>query len=312
MQSCGNSLLSCLQGRTPLEGRVGGTSCILSPLFCVEMPLSSPSPASIVFLFRHIIRPQSGSVLYEIYYNVRRLIFRIILGSQSDYDLSSKSICQIDQRLGYGYFQLPSDFIAELSAESQSILASRKQYQKFNSKPYLRSLTRLSDYPKDGPTYQFATSTKVICSVTNYFLSKPVLWDIVLLESPVQNNSCLHSDGFKGSQLWHLDAEDKVNIKIWIPFHPIDMSCGPTHFIPKNLSRTVRRTLHCPRGKKVTDDQFYSLVHPHDVIPFTSNGQTCLMVDTCNCFHMGSRIVGAVARRLLMIHYVSHLSDYII
>jgi hypothetical protein len=259
-----------------------------------------------------ILRRRHSWTLNFYIYNIRRLLAVLLRRRKtSSFALNVDSPYCIDVELGYSLFTLPAQIIHDIVEENTQLIASAIEQK--NRKPYLQELTSLKDYNRQGATYSFANSPEIYSAIAKYMGCEPVLWNITYMDSPSLNPAkAITLDRLSGSQLWHLDGEDLKNIKIWIPMQPISLSDGPTYFLPKNLSLKVRRALRWPPGKKMDDRRFYTIANQHDVIPFVTDGQKCLMLDTDNCFHMGSRVTGTQGRRVLLIHYVTKYADYLI
>lgn len=190
------------------------------------------------------------------------------------------------------------------------VLSSRvkfdlNKHQQKNKKQYLQEITNIFDYAPDSPEVLFASSPKVIKSVMNYMQCFPVLHNITLMYSPNK-----FSESPSGSQLWHRDAEDVKNIKIWIPVNDIDEDCGPTEILNKDISEEIARKLNYVQGALVEENHaLFSQVKPAHLV---GKAGEIMVTDTGSSFHRGSNPKNneSKERLVLMIHYVSGFSAY--
>tara|TARA_B110001450_G_C17625717_1_gene483054 strand:+ start:54 stop:533 length:480 start_codon:yes stop_codon:yes gene_type:complete len=118
------------------------------------------------------------------------------------------------------------------------------------------------------------------------------------------------SESPSGSQLWHRDAEDVKNIKIWIPVNDIDEDCGPTEILNKDISEEIARKLNYVQGALVEENHaLFSQVKPAHLV---GKAGEIMVTDTGSSFHRGSNPKNneSKERLVLMIHYVSGFSAY--
>ena len=161
------------------------------------------------------------------------------------------------------------------------------------------------DYPEIG---RLATCDLFLHSATKYLSAVPTLATIQLLWSVVD-------DSMTGSQQYHIDEEDKSQIKFYIALTDINEESGPTHFIPKSLSSKIKqsviisakrdtRMVHSTTGR-VSDSTIHSLVKRTDIKVATCQAGQGYAVDTAQCFHMGSRVKKG-ERAILLIQYLPY------
>lgn len=190
------------------------------------------------------------------------------------------------------------------------VLSSRerfdqKKYTQKNRKEYLQELTNIFDYPPNSPEIMFASSKVLLKSIISYLGCFPVLHNITLMYSPNKVTNSL-----SGSQLWHRDAEDIKNIKIWIPINEIDEDCGPTLTIDKDKSNEIAKKLNYIQGGLVEENhEDFSKIKP---IKLVGKAGDVIITDTDSSFHCGSvpKNNKSKQRLVLMIHYVSGFSSY--
>lgn len=141
--------------------------------------------------------------------------------------------------------------------------------------------------------------------VSQYLGGLPVLAAVQIWHSP---NT--HDAG--RSQLFHMDGEDRLQIKCFLPLREIDRDTGPLTLIPAFKSRSVYAGLVADghtktRSHKITDDIMASYAGPSDIVPLVGPVGTAAFVDTGRCYHFGSR-PAPKPRLLLMLHFLSAFS----
>lgn len=157
----------------------------------------------------------------------------------------------------------------------------------------------------------FALSSEMLAIAAQYLGCMPVLTNIDLLRSdPVIDRN---QGELVGSQLFHLDIIDQAVVRVVILFSNITEQHGPFSFLPISVSNTVRKAKNLRYGKTLSsidfaDEQVYSVANRDDLIQVTGEPGTVLFVDTCNCFHYGSRVLNA-ERRVCMLTYTSSTKE---
>jgi hypothetical protein len=137
---------------------------------------------------------------------------------------------------------------------------------------------------------------------TNYIGSLPILNSAQFWFSPNQIEENI------GSQVMHLDPEDYRQLKIFIPIEDITLDKGPITFLNSNDSiiiyeDLIKKKKIVRRNSKITDETFlsYNLEPP---IKGTINLNQFLALDTCRCWHYGSR-KSLFPRKLMFLHFTS-------
>tara|TARA_Y100001970_G_scaffold293094_1_gene437733 strand:+ start:24626 stop:25579 length:954 start_codon:yes stop_codon:yes gene_type:complete len=140
--------------------------------------------------------------------------------------------------------------------------------------------------------------------VSNYIGSFPILETAQYWYSPNQTQN------LGTSQNWHLDGEDKKQLRVFIPIEEIDIDSGPMNAIDdinskKILTSLIKLKIMTKKTNKVDDIHFSKFDFKKNTILLKEN--EIGFVDTCNCFHYGSRI-SAKPRKLIMLHFTSAFS----
>lgn len=113
---------------------------------------------------------------------------------------------------------------------------------------------------------------------------------------------------FKASQLFHCDWEDINSLNVFINISDIDENCGPLTMINADVSRQIRKDLNYyqgPHDYRIQDEVVNKYVIPEKHYKIVGNKGTIHFVDTCQCFHYGSRIAQNKIRKMLALRYLS-------
>jgi hypothetical protein len=171
-------------------------------------------------------------------------------------------------------------------------------------KGFLRTLLtpeRLREHPE---LLAFATSKDMIAIVSRYLGTVPTLADLRLWWSVPSDVPKPPSE----SQKFHRDHEDYRQVKVFVNVRDIDADAGPFTLVPASVSSRLADELPDPYGR-VEDADVLPRVQPEDVIVLTGQAGEAAMVDTCRCFHYGSRN-DRKERLVLMLHYLSFTSIF--
>jgi len=109
----------------------------------------------------------------------------------------------------------------------------------------------------------------------------------------------------RSTQLWHKDADDIVNLKVFTYLTDVDESSGPFAFIPATHPFGRRRGInpHAFQPGRVDDDAMGRTVPRQDWRINIGASGTTVFADTCG-YHKGVKPV-ANPRLMLMCHYTS-------
>lgn len=160
----------------------------------------------------------------------------------------------------------------------------------------------LEGVPRPNRSYEtainrLAAHPEILRVVSNYMGMVPLLHRINVLYSP--NNEVIESS----SQFFHLDPEDVIMTKIFVFVEDVDRDTGPTTVLPADRSSVVRRAIAYRKGR-VADDVVERIGGAEHLIECTGKAGTLAFLDTCRCFHLGSR-VASKPRSVIMIQYVT-------
>ena len=281
--------------------------------------------------FRNIkkfIKDPFGIGLYYIFEKWRTKDGRRILSTNS-YKKISKIVNLLKYRkyktareeflfkfLARNQFEYPDDFMHEgwslfdeayFPHTSDVVLAAKEIY----SKKGRDNKRKLMPYPianfdellKIEAFHKFAFSEKMIAHAAKYLGEYPILTNIGLVRSdPLKNNV------WQGSQLLHQDVIDTKVFRVIVYISDVDIENGPFTFYPIPISLKIEQDKNLRYGaplstRDIPDHMLtdYTEAHCNSV---TGPAGTVLTVDTCNCFHFGSRATSA-SRCILMLAYTS-------
>lgn len=149
----------------------------------------------------------------------------------------------------------------------------------------------------------------LVPTISKYLGTLPVLQDAAFWFSPNIFNDKMRS------QNWHIDGEDYKQIKIWLPIEDVKKNCGPLHAIDIKETKKIfsflnKNKILKKRNKKISDNQIDKFLDKEKLKILTMNTDEIWFVDTCNCYHYGSR-KDEKPRKLLHLHFTSAFSENI-
>lgn len=157
--------------------------------------------------------------------------------------------------------------------------------------------------PVNEAILKLATSPEILKPVSKYLGTFPVLGSAAVWYSPNKEIEPI------GSQLYHIDGEAIKQIKLFIPIEDITDDCGPFTFLPANTSEKICNAFLkdgtiFQRNVKLQDEKIYSIADQNEVRKLTGKPGMVGFVDTCRCYHYGSR-AASKPRIMLHLHYYS-------
>ncbi len=208
-----------------------------------------------------------------------------------------------------GYLILNLNEITKKKEFIEAIIKFRKKFDdlnkhqnensEYNSKKYLINYN-----------FEFNNQVKVIADpfidiISKYLGTLPILDTFQMWYSPND------SDELIGSKLVHRDGEDFKQVKIFIPIEEIKIENGPLHVIDKLQSEKIyknliKQNLISRRNQKI-EDKFFKEFKP-SFQKILLNKDQCALVDTCACYHFGSR-KSSEPRKLIFLHFTSAFSS---
>jgi hypothetical protein len=193
---------------------------------------------------------------------------------------------------------------AVLANDSDALLERRRQNRARKRKEFLLNLLDLATVDRHHPLVRLALRPDLLDAVVAYMGTVPVLRSMqVLYSGPVERE-------LMSSQLYHCDADDVRQVKIFVLCTDVTAASGPLTLLDAARSAAVRRHFRYPYDSRLTDAQVNTAIgsDPQPLEVTGPSGTVCL-ADTSRCFHFGSRVAAGAAPRLVaMVQLVSPFS----
>ena len=213
----------------------------------------------------------------------------------------------LSKALGYrllppGALPEATEIVADAEAllsRAEARLAERRKKKK--GKQFLVNLLDPGDLSLDAPLLRLALHPDILNTVVSYLGTVPLLQSVQVFYSGVQEREPI------SSQLFHSDADDIRQVKIFVLCSRVAEENGPLTILGAEQSDHVRSAIHGYQFRsRLTDDQVEQAAGAGaSVVLVGEPGTTCL-VDTSRCLHYGSRVKpGAAPRLLAMIQYLT-------
>ncbi len=212
---------------------------------------------------------------------------------------------KIEDKKGFEIFNQSLIFDDNLSQDALKTL--KKNYYKVdwqNELNFKKNFLKIKEI--DFSIELKILTLKLIPIITNYLGSLAILQDASFWYSS-------NTDRVEGrSQNWHMDAEDLKQVRVLIPIEEVDENSGPltvinaedTSEIFKNLNK---KNIVKVRNQKIPDEIIDQFNAKQNKIIIKEN--EIAFVDTCNCYHYGSR-KSKKPRKLLALQFTSAFSIF--
>jgi hypothetical protein len=158
---------------------------------------------------------------------------------------------------------------------------SASDLQRNPKKPFLRSILAGNEFVAHPDLVEFMLSHPVLDVATAYLGSVPLLAGANLWWSPVNESA-------RSSQLFHIDAEDFRQLKLFINIEETREDQGPLVFLPADISRNVLRKVGY-RKRRIPDALVEQTAGKDATVTFVGPAGSSVFVDTARCLHYGSR-----------------------
>lgn len=204
----------------------------------------------------------------------------------------------LDKNLGF--LRLKKNSLGNLRPlvqEAQSLLHKTQNERLYQSKHFLsKSLLDSRELSVESPFIQFALSAPVLATVIDYLGVIPLL-------NKVEVRYSRHSSGELGkSQLFHCDTAERSQVKIFVYCSEVNDDCGPLTFLPAAHSRLLRKKISYKYGGEKTYLQDQDLAEAgflSSTQVATGEEESVVIIDSSQCFHMGSRVQNPESHRLV-------------
>ena len=252
--------------------------------------------------FGRNIRPDTPKFAYY-FYNFMIFLHRKEFIERQKYceEIENK----IDDKKGFEILNQSLIFDDDLSKDALKIF--KKNYFEIDWKDDLnfkKNFLKIKEI--DFSTELKIITLKLIPVITNYLGSLPILQDASFWYS----SNTDHVDG--RSQNWHMDAEDLKQIRVLIPIEEIDENSGPLTVIKAEDSKKIYEDLNKKKIVKVRNQKIQDeIMSQFNIKPkkITIKENEVAFVDTCNCYHYGSR-KSMKPRKVLALQFTSAFSIF--
>lgn len=149
-----------------------------------------------------------------------------------------------------------------------------------------------------SPVMDFALRPDLLAMAARYLGIAPLLTSV----------SVFHSDAVEGvprsSQLYHCDADDVTQVKIFVYCSDVDARSGPFTLIDAATTARIQKRTDYRYGSRLTDEQVRAAGGAAREHPIVGPSGTVAFIDTSRCLHFGSRVAPDAPPRLVtMIQY---------
>lgn len=193
--------------------------------------------------------------------------------------------------------------LSELDEFYREVLDPRSaDAQAVATHPFFYYLGKPSDLVTDNISVRFMLQERILKVVAATFGSMPVIRGVGVNES-----RGLESKEWLASQLWHLDyyAESR-SVNFWVYFTDVPtLAQGPFTFLPLKESSLIKNDF-LPR--RIRDEEITQLGLDPKVKRVFGSRLTCFLIQSADCYHMGSRLEYGQRRVAYIGHYVTPAS----
>lgn len=176
------------------------------------------------------------------------------------------------------------------------------------TKPFLVTLAQDADFAETPEVLRFLLSAQVVDLMRGYLPRVPRLTSIRLWWSPP-------TDTVRNSQRFHLDHEDRRQIKLFLNVWDTDEENGPFTFLPAGTTARLLR-LTGLRKRRIDDGPVEAALDrlrrdgAAPLLRLTGPAGSVALVDTSRCLHYGSRGVRR-DRLVLTAQYVDFYAPHV-
>jgi hypothetical protein len=166
------------------------------------------------------------------------------------------------------------------------------------SKETFKTKLAAGEFDADDPFVQIALHPNVLAVANGYLRLRSTLRALELwLTQPTEGPAIQ-------TQLWHRDADDLLNVKLFLYFSDVTRAAGPFTYAPRTHPLGDRRELPERDAEwRTTDEQMTQVVPESDWLVCEGTSGTAVFADTCG-YHKQLKPESA-ERLMLVAHYVS-------
>jgi len=240
------------------------------------------------------------------FYNKMRYIYRNEFNKRENFSKILSNTKHIDILNNKGFIIVKLSDVSKKQEFNDKIKEFRKKFNDIvkDPKKNIHKKNYLIQY-----NLEFNKDIKILADpfvdiATKYLGTLPILDSCQMWLSP--------NDSYKleGSKLLHRDPEDFKQLKIFIPVEEVQINNGPLNVIDKKESKLlyedlIKKKIISGRNQKI-DDKYAKKLNLTNHKILLKNDE-CALVDTCACYHYGSR-KSSKPRKILFLHFTSAFS----
>lgn len=259
------------------------------------------------FLFLRIYRKDTPESVMK-FYNKMRFIYKSEFIKRENFSKALDNTICPDELKNKGFTILNLSKISKDNQFNEAITILREKFYEINkaNEIFKKDSTKeyLIHYNLELNREVKIVGDAFIDIATKYLGTLPILTNFQMWYSPNE------SDQLLGSKFMHRDAEDFRQLKIFIPIEEVGENNAPLHVVDSQESSKiyeylVKKKIVKRRNEKINDEHFTKF-NPtiHKIL---LKKDQCALVDTCACYHFGSRGI-AKPRKLLFLHFTTAFS----
>ena len=198
-----------------------------------------------------------------------------------------------------GYLVLPpgalpeaADVVADAGTRFAAIGGVAGLNRDSKRKQFMIPIVGQEELERESPIIRLAMREDVLAAVSAYLGAVPLLSSANVYVSKSSERELM------SSQLFHCDADDTQQVKIFVLCSEVTERNGPLKILDAADSALLRGKLDYRYRDRVTDEEARDAVGERPLISLTGAPGTVCFVDTSRCFHYGSRVDGEAAPRV--------------
>ena len=259
------------------------------------------------FLFLRIYRKDTPESVLK-FYNKMKFVYRSEFIKRENFSKVLDNTMCPDELRNKGFTILNLSKISKNNQFNEAITKLREKFYEIHkdNKIFKKDSTKeyLIYYNLELNKEVKIVADAFIDIATKYLGTLPILTNFQMWYSPNESNQLI------GSKFMHRDAEDFRQLKIFIPIEEVGENNAPLHVVDSQESSKIynyliKKKIIKRRNEKIIDEHFIKfnpLIHK-----ILLKKDQCALVDTCACYHFGSRGI-AKPRKLLFLHFTTAFS----
>lgn len=167
-------------------------------------------------------------------------------------------------------------------------------------KEFMRPILDQAELERDAAILRLALRPDVLGAVSAYLGTAPLLTNVNVYLSRSTGRENM------SSQLFHCDADDTRQLKLFVLCSEVTADNGPLMLLDAEDSEELRRAIDYRYRDRVTDEEAEKAIGTRELATVEGPPSTVCLVDTSRCFHYGSRVGADAAPRLAaMVQYLT-------